>query len=182
MQNHICLKKCLRCDEILLNGIYEKEHNFLKHYQEGGSLPIELKPINRSVLDRNLQKFSINFDEHSNSYDFTNGKKFPVEFLNVFDTKFNTSGDEKFIFKCPFILINYQLPAVDIGAGVYDSRFWSTKTYDGLFINELIKTSLISDIHKRIIINGTTSSSWRFNRFQLHSISINSTKNQSILR
>ena len=151
-------------------------HNFLRHYQEGGSLPIELKPINRIVLDGNLQKFSINFNEHANSYDFTNSKKLPVEFLNVFDMKFNSSGDEKFIFKCSFIVINYQPPGVDIGAAIYDSRFWSTKTYE-VFFNEFIKTSLISDIHKRIIINGATGNSWRFNRFQLISISINSTKN-----
>ena len=118
----------------MLNGIHEKEHNFLKHYQEGGSLPIELKPIIRTILDRNLQKFSINFDEHSNSYDFTHGKKLPIEFLNDFDTKYNSSGDEKFIFKCTFLIINYQPPAVDIGAAIYDSRFWSTKIYEGFFL------------------------------------------------
>ena len=74
--NIFLLKNALCIHEILLNGIHEKEHNCLKHYQEGGSLPIELKPINRTILDRNLQKFSINFDEHSNSYDFTLGKSF----------------------------------------------------------------------------------------------------------
>ena len=137
--NNFFIKNCLRCDEILLNGIHEKEHNFLKHYQEGGSLPIELKPINRTILDRNLQKFSTKFDEHSDSYDFANGKKLPVEFLNVFNTKFNSSVDEKFIFKCLFIIINYQPPAVDIGAAICDSRFWSTKTDEGFFLMNLSK-------------------------------------------
>ena len=50
--NAFCIKKCYCCNEILLNKPHEKEHNFLRHYQQGGSLPIELNPISKTVLDR----------------------------------------------------------------------------------------------------------------------------------
>ena len=50
--------------------------------------------------------------------------------------------------------------------------FGQQKLMKGFFFNEFIKISLIFDIHKRIIINGATGSSWRFNRFQLLSISM----------
>ena len=142
-----------------------KKKIFLKHYQQGGSLPIELKPISKTVLDHNFQKFSINFDEYSDSYDFANGMGLAKEFINVFDVKFNSSGDKKLVFKCSFIIINYQ-PPVEGGLPIYERRFWSTKTYEGFYFNDFIKTSPIHDTLKRIIINGATSSSWRFNRFQ----------------
>ena len=103
------------------------------------------------------------------------------EFLNVFDINFNSSGKGKLVFKSSFITIYYQ-PAVEGGLPIYDSRFWSTKTYEGYFFNEFIKASLISAIRKRIIINGATGNSWRFSRFQFLSISVNTTKNQLILR
>ena len=79
------------------------------------------------------------------------------------------------------MIINYQ-PPVEGGLPIYDSRFWSAKTYEGFYLNDFTKTSLIHDISKRIIINGATGSSWRFNRFQSLSISINTTEDQSILR
>ena len=150
-------------------------------YQPGGKLPIELKPISKTVLDRNFQEFSINFDEHWDSYDFADGMGLAEEFANVFDVNFNSSGKDRLFFKCSFIIINYQ-PAVEGGLPIYDSRFWSTKTFEGFFFNEFIKTSMIIDIRKIITINGATGSNWRFNRFQSLSISVNTTKDQLILR
>ena len=103
------------------------------------------------------------------------------EFFNVFDINFNSSGKDKLVFKSSFIIIKYQ-PAVQGGLPTYDSRFCSTKTYEGYLLNEFIKSSSISDIRKRIISNGATGTSWIFNRFQFLSISVNRTKNQLILR
>ena len=57
-----CIKKCCRCDEILLNASHDKKHHFLNHYQQGGSSPIASKPVNKTILDRKLLKFAINFD------------------------------------------------------------------------------------------------------------------------
>ena len=106
----------------------------------------------------------------------------PEEFINVFHTKFYSNGEKNLIFKCSFIIVNYQSAAVEGGLPIYDSRFWSTKTYEGFHFNDFVKTSLISDICKRAIVNGATGSSWQFNRFQLRSISINTKEDLAILR
>ena len=77
-------------------------------------------------MTQTLKKYSVNFDEYSNSYDFTDGVNFPEEFLNTFDTKFISNGDKNLIFKGSFVRINYQPPAFEGGVSIYDSRFWSS--------------------------------------------------------
>ena len=106
----------------------------------------------------------------------------PEEFVNVFDINLNSGSTKHLIFKCSFVIINYQPPAFDGGVPIYDSRFWSTKTFEGFHFNEFVKFSLFQDIHKRIIINGQTGNSWGFSRFQSISISVNASENQSVLR
>ena len=108
--------------------------------------------------------------------------RLPEEFLNVFNLKFNTDSKGNLIFKYSFVIINYQPPAFDGGAPIYDSKFWSTKTFESFYFNDFVKLSLIQDIRKKVIINGKTGSSWRFNRFQSILISVNTIKNQSILK
>ena len=66
--------------------------------------------------------------------------------------------------------------------GLYDLRVWSTPVYFGHFFNDFIKTSLKNDIKKKIILNGQTGSSWRFDRFQSVSVIFNNNDNQKILR
>ena len=46
---------CPRTD-ISDNGRDGKVHNFLEHYQQGGTLPSEDKPIKITYFDRDLQK------------------------------------------------------------------------------------------------------------------------------
>ena len=58
----------------------------------------------------------------------TDGVDFPEEFVNAFDIKFIGNGDKNLIFKCLFVIINYQSPAIEGGVPIYDSRFWSTRT------------------------------------------------------
>ena len=105
----------------------------------------------------------------------------PEVFINVLDTKFYSNGEKNLIYKCLFIIANYQSAAVEGGLPISDCRFWSTKTYEGFYFNDFVKTSLISDIRKRVIVNGVTGSSWQFNRFQLLSISINTKEDLAIL-
>ena len=105
----------------------------------------------------------------------------PEEFLNAFDIKFNSNGEKNLIFRCSFVIINYQPPAFDCGVPIYDSRFWSTKIFEGFYFNEFVKFPLIQKIRKRITIDGETGSSWRFSRFQSISISVNMEENQYIL-
>ena len=42
------------------------------------------------------------------------------EFVNVFGRKFHTVGDKLLIFKCSFVILNYQ-PAVEGGLPICDS-------------------------------------------------------------
>ena len=46
---------CPRTD-ISDNGRDGKVHNFLEHYQQGGTLPSEDKPMKINYFDRDLQK------------------------------------------------------------------------------------------------------------------------------
>lgn len=75
-------------DHFCFNGIDEKTHNFLLHYQQEGRLPIEDKPLNRTYFDENLQKYWINLSEHGKTYDFYDSKDIVSAFLTVFDNNF----------------------------------------------------------------------------------------------
>ena len=46
----------------------EKIHNFLNHYEQGGSLPTEFKPMKKVRYDASLEKYSININEHARYY------------------------------------------------------------------------------------------------------------------
>ena len=82
-------------------------------------------------------------NEHSNNYDFAGGMGLPEVFINVFDTKFHSNGEKNLIYKCLFIIASYQSAAVNGGLPISDCRFWSTKTYEGFYFNDFVKTSLI---------------------------------------
>ena len=106
------------------------------------------------------------------------------DFFEVVNINFKTDGREELIVKSSFSIQNYQPPPEDMNnvRGLYDERLWSTPTYFGNFFNDFIKSSLKNDIKKRIIVNGRTGSSWRFNRFQSVSVIFNTKINQKILR
>ena len=53
------LKRCLRCDEFLVTDKHKAVHNFLKHYEDGKSIPFEQKPLNILKLP-GLTIYSIN--------------------------------------------------------------------------------------------------------------------------
>ena len=91
---------------------------------------------------------------------------------------------KELIVKSSFSIQNYEPPPKDMNnvRVLYGQRLWSTPTYSGHFLNDFIKFSLKNDIQKRIIINGRTGSSWRFNRFQSVSVIFNTKTNQKILR
>ena len=105
-------------------------------------------------------------------------------FFDLIDVNFLTDGKKHLIVKSSFSIQNYQphLENMNNVRGLYDDRLWSTPAYEDYFFNDFIKSSLKNDIKKRIIINGITGSSWRFNRFQFVSVTFNTKTNQKILR
>ena len=102
--------------------------------------------------------------------------------MKVFEQNFIAIEGKKSLFKCSFVIINHQPPPVQSTVGIEDSRSWSTNVYEGVYFNEYIKRGMISDVKKKIMINGMTSSSWQFKRFDRISISINSLEDQTILK
>ena len=129
----------------------EKEHNFLFHFQKGGTTPLEDHPIIKRN-GRTIIKFEIRYDDHKNSYDFEHPVKLVEDFLGVVDIKFITEGKQELIIKSSFPILNYQPPPENINnvVGLYDKRFWRTETYYGRFFNDCIKTSLTHDIKKEL--------------------------------
>ena len=84
----------------------EKKHNFLFHFQKGGTILLEDRPI----IKRNdgiIIKFEIRYDEHKNSYDFEHPVKLVEDFFGVADIKFVTDGKHEFIIKSSFTIINF---------------------------------------------------------------------------
>ena len=61
-----------------------------------------------------------------------------------------------------FELKNYQRTEfVDIE----NARVWLTNVFSGRFFNNFIRNAMKEDILKRIILNGSSGSSWLFKRF-----------------
>ena len=53
-------------------------------------------------------------------------------------------------------------------------RVLITNIYEGVYSSDFIRSNLVEDIKKRIIMNGMTGSSWRFKRFDRVYITVNS--------
>ena len=150
----------------------ERKNHFLKHLQQGGSIPVEDLPVIRES-DSAITKFSINYEMRKDYYNFEKPSELIENFFSVIGIRFDT-----------FCIRNYQPPPENVNnvVGLYDKRFWSTEVYNGRFFNNYIKTSLTYDIKKRIISNAKTGSSWRFNRFESFSVTFNTLKNQRFLK
>ena len=182
-KRHLFCRKCYRCETFLTSEKQEREHNFLKHLQRGGEIPLEDRPI---IIknDGTITKFVIEYNKHKNSYDFEHPVKLVEDFFRVVDSKFVTDGKKEFIIKSRFAIQNYQPSPEDINnaVGIYGKKIWSTQTYFGRFFNEYIRVSLTNDIKKRITVNARTGSLWRFNRYDSISITFNTVQNQQVLR
>ena len=75
--------KSFRCDYFGLNRRDEKTHNFLSHYQMGGRLPIEDKPLKKTHFYKNLQIYYITFLEHGPHCNFYDSQEKVSVFLKI---------------------------------------------------------------------------------------------------
>ena len=108
LQGQIYLsKKCFRRDYFCPKGRDEKVHNFLEHYQHGGTLLSEDKPMKITYFDRDLQKYCITFSEDAEFLDFYDPREVISQFVMVFEQNFVPRPNlEKVRFKCSFTIIN----------------------------------------------------------------------------
>ena len=177
---NFCLGKCFQCYYFCINRSDEKNHNFLFHYQQGGRELIEDKPIKIVKYDENLQQFYINFNEHSDYYDFFDSRSIISDFLTVFENNFVQRNGVVLLFKCSFTIINCQ-PSPRVGfVDILDSRIWQTEVYSGIYFNDFVKSNLASNILKKVIINGMRGRSWRFKRFDRICVTFNSDQESEI--
>lgn len=99
----------------------EKVHKFLKNHQQGGRLPCKGKPIKKTFLDSDLQKYCITFSKHGDYYNYS--KESTSEFLPVFENNFVPMRNFRTRkFKCSVTIINHQPPPMSEFVEVTDAR------------------------------------------------------------
>ena len=156
------LKRCLRCDEFLVNDEQKSVHNFLKYYEDGKTIPFEEKPLDILKLPA-LTIYSIEFKKRQNCYDFYNSDLCIDDFLRNVKHRFK-GGSQKW-FKCLFTVENIQKSFYQCFQPILNTRYWTTSKYYSVYFNDFIFFGLKQDILSRETINGLSGSSWHFKRF-----------------
>ena len=162
---------CIRCHKFIPTKKYMSEHNFLDYYINGEKKRTEFKTIDITIK-KDISLYNINFEKHSNEYNFYNSQELVDEFLFNFKTRFKPKN--KVFFKGDFSIENIQNAPL-ISPNIIDiktTRYWSTDVYKGVYFNDFIISEIRSDILRRVIINNLTGSSWHFNRFKHLSIKV----------
>ena len=162
---------CIRCQKFIPTKKCLSQHNFLKHYIDGEKKPAEFKTIDIRK-DNEIIIYNINFEKHSDEYNFYNSQELVDEFL--FNVKSRFKPLNKVIFKADFSIENIQNAPLTLPSltDIANARYWTTDVYKGVYFNDFIISEIRSDILKRVIINNLTGSSWYFNRFKHLSIKV----------
>ena len=156
-------ERCPKCNEFIPTLKYRNYHNFLKHYKDGKDFEEE-KPLSIVEIGNNIKKFEIKYSEHSDFYDFHNAEKVVDEFLKVVAKKIKRSN-EYFLIRGGFSIENFQPTLDNYNEPLKNTKYWSTEPIETKSFNEFVHFNIRESILKRIIKNGLTGSSWRFNRF-----------------
>ena len=157
-------ERCSKCDEFIPTAEYKKSHNFLKHYKDGKELISDEKPISIVEIGNNIRKYEIKYSEHSSYYDFFNSERVVDDFLSNVRRKIKRTN-EYFLIRCGFSIENFQPVLDSYNEPLKDTRYWSTDPIETKSFNDFVYFSVRESVLKRVINNGLTGSSWRFNRF-----------------
>ena len=65
-------RRCVRCNDFLPTMKFNRYHDFFKHYNDGKNI-IDEKPVIVSTIGK-IKKFEINYQNHSNYYNFHNSE------------------------------------------------------------------------------------------------------------
>ena len=134
----------------------------MKHYDDGKSIPFEEKALDILKYPA-LMIYSIEFQKHSDFYNFYNSEKCVDDFLKNFNYRFKSTS--KKWFKCLFNIENTQNSIRPDLEPLLNTRYWTTETYNSTYFNDFIFFGLRQDILKRVIINNLSGSAWHFKRF-----------------
>ena len=157
-------ERCSKCDEFIPTAEYKKSHNFLKHYKDGKELISDEKPISIVEIGNNIRKYEIKYSEHSSYYDFFNSEKVVDDFLSNVRIKIKRTN-EYFLIRSGFSIETFQPVLDSYNEPLKDTRYWSTNPIETKSFNDFVYFNVRESILKRVINNGLTGSSWRFNRF-----------------
>ena len=153
------LKNCVRCSKFLTTEKHKATHDFL---DDGKNILFEEKPLDISKLP-GLIIYSIEFQKHSDFYNFYRSEKCVDDFLKNIQYKFESN--QKNWFKCSFYIENKQNSFMNNWELLVNTQYWSTETYDGKYFDDFILFGLKQDIIKRVIVNNISGSAWYFKRF-----------------
>ena len=138
----------------------KRNHRFLFHYQtRGANIDKPLKILRRGPITY----YSINFDQHSDFYNFFDAEKTVVGFFSVKNKSVVTDNLE---VQGSVSLVNCQPAESNIVIELEDQRIWLTNVYSCFFLSEFIREKLKEEFMRRVIISGQSGSSCRFKRFQ----------------
>ena len=76
------------------------------------------------------------------------------------------------MIKCGFIIENIQLSVLENLRPILNTRYLSTDAYKAMYFNDYVFYSLKQNILSKVIPNGMSGSSWRFNRFVLINLTV----------
>ena len=170
-------ERCMKCNEFIPTSGYRKSHNFLKHYKDGKDFVFEDKPISIVEIGSNIRKYEIKFSEHSSFYDFFNSEKVVDDFLTNVRKKIKRTNTY-FLIRCGFSIEHLQPTLDNYNEPLKNTRYWSTEPIETKSFNDFVYFNIRESILKRVINNGLTGSSWRFNRFvyiNIKTFSVNET-------
>lgn len=105
-RNDFIPNKCVRYDYFLLNC--SDNFNFFQHYQQGGNLQFESRPINIKRYDR-LVYYSFPDDDHHEFHSFFDSEKTVRNFINLFELKFVPVKKKSKLNVCFWLLV-FNLP------------------------------------------------------------------------
>ena len=156
------LTNWIRCNEFLTTEKQKTVLNFLKHYNDGKSIPFEEKPLD-IVRYPALTIYSTEFQNHRSFYNFYDSQKCVDDFLR--NVKYRFKSTNKKWFKCFFNIQNTQNSIHPALQRLLNTRYWTTETYDSTYFNDFMFFALRQDILKRVIIKAMSGSASYFKRF-----------------
>ena len=143
-KNKSLLTNCVRCNEFLTTEKHKAVYDFLRNYNDYKSIQFDEKPLD-ILRHPALTIYSIEFQKHSDFYNFYNSDKY-VDFLKNVKYRFKLSN--KKWFKCSFNIENTQNSIRPDLESLLNTRYWTTETYYSTYFNDFIFFDLKQDILK----------------------------------
>ena len=165
-KNNFCIERCcIRCHKFIPTNKFMIQHNFLEHYESGQRKPAEFKSVD-VIKNKDILIYQIDFNKHSEEYNFYNSHEIVDDFLLNVNTLFKPKN--KVLFKADFSIENIQNTSVvsPNTTDIISVRYWSSDVYSGVYFNDFIISEIRGNILKRIINNNLSGNSWHFNRFK----------------